>query len=82
MQPLERVGVVGRWDLSRCHGFVVGPQCDQEAVTLVDAWLDSRLKSSHRALVFGEPLNKVDFELCGLMRYRCHPGQNVTRQQT
>jgi hypothetical protein len=48
----------------------------------VDAWLDSRLKRSHRALGFGEPLRKLDFKPCGLMRHRCHPGQNVTRQQT
>jgi hypothetical protein len=27
-------------------------------------------------------LSKLDFELCDLMRYRCHPGQDVTRQQT
>jgi hypothetical protein len=30
----------------------------------------------------GEALSQVDFELCDLMRYRCHPGQDVTRQQT
>ena len=54
----------------------------QVHITLVDAWLDSRLKSSHRALGFGEPLSKLDFEVCDLMRYRCHPGQDVTRQQT
>ena len=45
-------------------------------------WLDSRLKSTHRALGFGEPLSKIDLELCGPMRSRCHPGQDVTRQQT
>ena len=50
--------------------------------TLIDAWLHSRLQSSHRAPGFGEPLSKLDFELCDLMRYRCHPGQDVTRQQT
>jgi hypothetical protein len=49
---------------------------------LVDAWLHSRLESSHRALGFGEPLSKLDFEPCDLMRHRCHPGQDVTRQQT
>jgi len=27
-------------------------------------------------------LSKLDFQLCDLMRYRCHPGHNVTRQQT
>ena len=45
-------------------------------------WLNPRLKSSHRAPGFREPLSKLDFELCDLMRYRCHPGQNVTGQQT
>jgi hypothetical protein len=27
-------------------------------------------------------LRKLDFELCDLLRHRCHPGQDVTRQQT
>jgi hypothetical protein len=27
-------------------------------------------------------LSKLDFELCDLMRFRCHPGQDVTGQQT
>jgi hypothetical protein len=26
-------------------------------------------------------LSKVDFELCGLMRYVCDSGKDVTRQQ-
>jgi hypothetical protein len=26
-------------------------------------------------------LSKLDLELCDLMRYRRHPGQDVTRQQ-
>ena len=64
MQPLERVRVVGWRDLSRWHRFVVGPQRDHEAVTHVDARLHSRLKRSHRALGFREPLGKLDFELC------------------
>ncbi len=81
MEPLERIGVAGWGDLSRRHRFVVGPQRDHEAVTLVDAGLHSRLKSSHRALGSGEPLSKVDFELCHLMRYMCDPGKDVTGQQ-
>ena len=62
--------------------FVVGPQRDHEAITLIDTWVHSGLKSSHRAAGFGEPLSKLDFELRDLMRYRCHPGKHVTRQQT
>jgi hypothetical protein len=27
-------------------------------------------------------LSKLDFELCDLMRYGCHPGQDVTGQQS
>ena len=27
-------------------------------------------------------MSKLDFELCDLMRYRCHPGKHVTWQQT
>jgi hypothetical protein len=45
-------------------------------------WVHSRLKSSHRAPGSGEPLSKLDFEPCDLMRCRCHPGKHVTRQQT
>jgi hypothetical protein len=48
---------------------------------LAGARLHSGLKSSHRALGFGEPLSKLDFELCDLMRYRRDPGKDVTRQQ-
>ena len=81
MQPLERIRVVGRRDLSRRHRFVVGPQRDHEAVTLVDARLHSRLERSHGALGFGEPLRKLDLELRDLLRRRCDPGKDVTRQQ-
>ena len=82
MQPLERVRVVGWRDLSRRHRFVVGPQGDHEAVTHVDARLDSRLKRSHRALGFREPLSKLDLELCArLIRHGRDPGDDVTRQQ-
>ena len=49
---------------------------------LVDARLHSRLQSSHRALGFGEPLRKVDFELRGLVRDRCDSGKDVTGQQS
>jgi hypothetical protein len=36
----------------------VGPQRDHEAITLVDARLHPRLKTSHRAPGFREPLSK------------------------
>ncbi|GGZ53010.1 hypothetical protein GCM10010344_18940 [Streptomyces bluensis] len=48
----------------------------------MDAWLHAWLKSSHRAPGCGEPLSELDFELCDLLRHRCHPGQDVTGQQT
>jgi hypothetical protein len=44
--------------------------------------LHSRLKSGYGAPGFREPLSKLDFELCGLMSCGCHPGENVTGQQT
>jgi hypothetical protein len=47
----------------------------------MDTWLHSRLEGSHGTPGFGEPLSKLDLELCDLMRRRCHPGQDVTRQQ-
>ena len=81
MQPLERIRVVGGCDLPRRHGWVVGPQRDDEAVTLVGARRRSTLKSSHRALRLGEPLSKFDFELCDVLPLRCDSGEDVTRQQ-
>lgn len=48
----------------------------------MDTWLHSRLESSHRAPSVREPLSELDFEPCDLVRDRCHPGQNVTGQQT
>ena len=81
MQPFERVGEVGRSDRSGRRGFVVGPQRDHEAVTLVDARLHAGIESGHRAAGCGEPLGKLDFEGRGLMRDGCHPGQDVTGQQ-
>jgi hypothetical protein len=66
----------------RCHGLVVGPQRDHKALPLIHPWLHSRLNSSHRTTGFDEPLSKLEFERCDLLRYRCHPGQDVTRQQT
>ena len=82
MQPLERSGVVSGCDLMGCRSFVVGPQRDRETITLVDAWLHSRLKSGRRAPGSGQPLSKSDFELCDLMLHVGHPGKHVTRQQT
>ncbi|GAA2939575.1 hypothetical protein GCM10011428_67700 [Streptomyces violaceus] len=48
----------------------------------MNTWLHSRLESGHRAPGIGEPLSQLDLELCDLIRYRCHPGQDVTGQQT
>ena len=82
MQPLERLRVLGRRDLSRRYRLVVGPQRDREGVTRIDARLHPRLKLSDRAIGFGEPPSDLDFErgTC-LMRYRRDPSKSVTRQQ-
>ena len=82
MQLHERIRVVGWRDLGRCTRFVVGPQRDHEAVTLVDPRLYSWLKSTHRRPGFGEPLSKLDLELGALLAYLCNSGKDVTRQQT
>ena len=63
MQSLKRIRIVGRRDLPRCHGVVVGPQRDDEAITLIDARLYPGFHNSHRALGFGEPLGKLDLDL-------------------
>ena len=81
MQPLERVRVVGRCELSGCTRLVVGPQRDREAVTLVDARLHARIERGHRALGFGEPLSKLDLELGDLLRRVRDAGEDVARQQ-
>jgi hypothetical protein len=82
MQPLERTGVAGRLDRAGCRGFVVGPERDHEASTLIGAWLHPGIKSGHRAPGFHEPLSQLDFELRDLMRCRCYPSQDVTGQQS
>ena len=69
MQSLERIRVHGWGDLPGCHRFVVSPQRDGEAITLIDARLRPGVQSSHRALGFGEPPGQPDLELCDLMRY-------------
>src|ERR1700760_1256242 len=81
VQPLEGAGVVGGWALSRCRWFVVGPERDHEAVTLIDPRVHAGLESRHRAAGRGELLGNLNFELCDLICHRCHPGQRVTRQQ-
>ena len=60
---------------------MVRPERDHEAVALVDARRNSRLKTSHRALGFGEPFRELDFELCCLVRARCDPGKDITRPE-
>jgi hypothetical protein len=46
-----------------CRRFVVGPQRDHEAISLIGTRVHSRLKGTHRAPGFGEPLSELDFEL-------------------
>jgi len=82
MEAIEQVRIVGWRKLSRRYRFVVAPQRDREAVTLVDAWLHPRLRSAHRVLGFGEPLSKLDFELCVLPGHGRDPGNDVARHQT
>src|ERR1700685_912446 len=74
MQPLEGIHVVGWRNFSWYQRCVVGPQRDHEAVTLVEARLPPRLKSTHRALGLGEPLRQIHFELCDLMQSLCDSG--------
>src|SRR5436305_46651 len=68
MQALERECVVGGREVSRRNRLVVRPQRDLEAVALVDAWLHARLERCNRTVDLSEPLSKLDFELCALMR--------------
>jgi hypothetical protein len=80
VQPLESLRIVGWRDIWRRHRFEVGPHVDYEAVTQVDAWLDSRFKRNHRAIGFSEPPSDLDFELCArLMFHGRDPGNDVTR---
>ena len=82
VQPLERLRILGRRDISRRYGLVVGPERDDEAVTHVAARLHPRIECSHRAIGFGKPPSDLDFELSArLMRHMRDPNKNVTRQQ-
>ncbi|HKG57614.1 MAG TPA: hypothetical protein VKA85_10235 [Candidatus Limnocylindrales bacterium] len=80
VEPRERIRVVGRRNRLR-HGLVVGPKRDRETVTLVDALLYARLKSTDGATGLPEPLRKVDFELRDLASCMCHSRKDVTGQQ-
>jgi hypothetical protein len=61
---------------------VVGPQCDDEAVTHVDARLDPRIERGYGAIGFGEPTSDLDFELCSSLALQVRdPSENVTRPQ-
>jgi hypothetical protein len=82
MEALESLRVVGWRELSGWYGFVVSPERDHEAVTLVWAGLNSRIKNSHGALGFNEQLSKLDFELCDLLPYMCDSSEDVTRHET
>jgi len=60
---------------------VVGTQCKEEAFTFMASRLHSTLERSHRAARFCEPLSKLDFEPCDLLRHERDPRNDVTRQQ-
>jgi hypothetical protein len=82
MQTFERTRVVDRRDRLSGHGSVVRPKRHCEAVSLVDPWPHSRLKSANWAPGIGEALSKVDFELRNLLLYTTDSGKDVARQQT
>ena len=73
--------VGGWWDSARCDGFVVGPQRDDKAVTLVHAWLCPRLQSGHGTARCDESLSEVDLELRTLMLHRRHTSKDAARHQ-
>ena len=77
MHPREGARVGSRREISGCHGFVVLPQRDLEAVTLIDAWLHPRLESRYRTAGIDEPLRELDLELRGLMRDRRHAARTL-----
>ena len=60
MKTLEHLRVVGRrkHSANRCK---VGPHGDCKAIMHKDAWLDSRVESSNRAVVLREPFHNFNF---------------------
>ncbi len=64
VQPLKCLRIVSGCDVTGGYRPVVGPQCDDEPVTHVDARLHPRIERSHGAIGFGEPTSDLDFELC------------------
>jgi len=81
VQPLKRLRILG-WDVTTGYRLVVGPQCDDEAVTHVDARLHPRIERSYGTIGFGEPTSDLDFELCASRPLHLRdPSENVTRPQ-
>lgn len=60
MKTLEHLRVVGRrkHSANRCK---VGPHGDCKGIMYKDAWLDSRVESSNRAVVLCEPFHNFNF---------------------
>jgi hypothetical protein len=82
VQPLKRLRILGWYDVTVGSRLVVGPQCDDEAVTHVDARLYPRIERSCGAIGFGEPTSDPDFELCASLALHVRdPSYNVTRPQ-
>ena len=80
MQPLERVRVVGWWELLACL-LVVGPERDHEPVSFIDTRFHPRLKTRHGALGLSEPSSNLKLGLEYLKPGERHSGNDIARQQ-
>lgn len=70
MEPEECLRIPGRRKVRRGSRLVVSPQCDDETILLVDAWLHPRLKRTHRSIGLGETAADLQLELSAVAMRR------------
>jgi hypothetical protein len=74
----ERLRVLGRSNISRRYGLVVGPEGDDPAVAYVGPRLHTRIGRTDRATSFAELPGDLDFELgASSMRLMGDPDKGV-----
>lgn len=77
---LERAGVLIGRDVGRRYGFVVGPERDRKAVSLVDARLDARIEHRDWRTGVGEASSHLDLEPGAVLpRPRRDSGEYIAR---
>jgi hypothetical protein len=63
VQLVKRPRILRWLDITVGYGLVVSPQCDDEAVSHVDARLHPRIERTYGTIDFGRPTSDLDFKL-------------------